>query len=371
MDSQSKTPIEITEHSQTVEFELNKDKYKLTISNNSNKIQFKLEDLLSLKKSEYFLQTNLKELQKRNRFFLLFQNIEEVSKSLIKLVNNSNINISKEDKQCQFIIKNPITDEEFYIEFEKIKKNSKDVDEEEVKGSIPLIAELKKKIENLEKSNQDLEKRVESLEEKIESVKNIETKVEVLKSAKKKVENEDEDEDEEEQVDDKIQIFKSSLISKKEEKVIRGFIGGQILSAELIFDTASDGDSIDAFKKKVTDQSPTLFIIKTDFGQVFGGYATSNWIENKFIADYKSFVYTLNPNQKYNVTMPKFGLFGYNYQENIMFQFGSVCFRVDGNCTKTKNNLVRGSNYEKGFINFIEGDHKFRVSRLEIFRVNF
>ena len=369
MASKSKTPLEISEHTQTVEFDLNKDKYKLTISNNSNKIQIKLEDLLSLKKDVYFLQTSLKELQKINRFFLLFENLEEVNNSLIKLVNKNNISISKETGKCQFIIENPINDEEFSIELEKTQDDSKDTDEEEAKDSIPLIAELKKKIEQLEKNKQDLEKRIESLEEKLQGGSNIVTTPKVLRSGKKK--QEEEDNEEEELINSNIQIFKSSLISKKDEKVIRGFIGGQILSAELIFDTATDGDSIDAFKKKITNQSPTLFIIKTDFGQIFGAYATSNWIEKKYIADSKAFVYTINPNKKYNVTMPKFGLYGYDQQENIMFQFGSVCFQIKGKCTSDRINLARGSSYEKGFLDFIPGDHKFRVSRLEIFKVNF
>ena len=65
-------PLEITDQSETIEFELNKEKYKLTISNNSSKIQFKIEDLLSLKKNKYFLQTNLKELQNIDRFFFNF-----------------------------------------------------------------------------------------------------------------------------------------------------------------------------------------------------------------------------------------------------------------------------------------------------------
>ena len=52
MASKSKTPLEISEQSETVEFELNKEKYKLTITNNSNNIQFKLQDLLYMKKNK-------------------------------------------------------------------------------------------------------------------------------------------------------------------------------------------------------------------------------------------------------------------------------------------------------------------------------
>ena len=359
MASKSSTPLEITDQSETIEFELNKEKYKLTISNNSNKIQFKLEELLSLKRNQYFIQTNLKELQNIDRFFLMFENLQEVNESLIKQVKKNNIDISKDGNLLKLKIKNPVNDKEFTIELNKIKSDSNDVDEKEINDSLPLVEELRKKID-------DLEKRMETLEQKLEGSQNLEKSVPVLRSHKKV-----EVEEEEEEPDDGRQLFKSNLIGKKEEKVIKGFLQGKLLSAELIFDTAKDGDSIDAFKTKIAGKFPTLFIIKTDIGVTFGAYATSTWVENKFIPDYNSFVFTLNPNNKYKVTTPKFGLFGYNYKENIMFQFGGVCFRIEGNCTKTNNNIVRGSNYEKGFINFIQGDHKFRVSRLEIFKLTF
>ena len=365
MTSKSKTLLEISEQSETVEFGKGKEKYKLTITNNSNNIQFKLQDLLSMKKNEFFLQTNLKGLLKINRFFNFFENLQEVNQSLIKLVKTNNIDISKEDKLCKFIIKNPINDEEFYLELPKTSKDSKD-DDQEINDSIPLVEELRKKIENLENSNKDLEKRVEDLEQKIENVKNIETKVEIIKSSKKV-----NDEEEEEVVDDGIQIFKSNLIGKKDEKAIKGFLQGKLLSSELIFDTAIDGDTIDSFKKKCVGQFPTLFIIKTDFGQIFGGYATSAWKEMGPISDYNSFVFTLNPNKKYAVKNARFALYGFNIKENTMFQFGSVCFRVEGGCTKSGSNIIRGTHYEPGFINFIQGDHKFRVSRLEVFKLNF
>lgn len=360
MATKSSTPLEITDQSETIEFELNKEKYKLTISNNSSKIQFKIEDLLSLKKNKYFLQTNLKELQNIDRFFLIFENLNEVNQSLIKQVRKNNVDISKDGNVCKLKINNPVNDKEFTIELEKTKSDSKDSDEKEINDSLPLVTELRKKID-------DLEKRMENLELKLDGVQDIEKNVGVLRSHKKKVE----EEDEEEEPDDGRQLLKSSLIGKKEEKIIKGFLQGKLLSAELIFDTAKDGDSIDAFKTKVEGKFPTLYIIKTDIGVIFGAYATSTWVENKSIPDYNAFVFTLDPPNKYKVTLPKFGLFGYNYKENIMFQFGGVCFRIEGNCTKSNTNVIRGSHYERGFIDCIKGDHKFRVSRLEIFKLTF
>ena len=357
-------PLEITEQSETIEFEFGKDKYKLTILNNSNYIQFQIDDLLSSKKDEYFLQTNLKSLQKKNRFFLLFTNLQEVNQALIKQVKKNNVSISKNSNICLFKIKNPINDEEFEIELEKTQKDFEEGTEEEIKDSSPVVSELMKKIEVLENQNKEFEKRLEALEDQIENVKNIEKTVEKVKT--KKIGDEEEDE-----IDDSVEVFKSNIINRKEERAIKGLIQSKILSTELIFDTAKDGDTLEAFRKKCADVAPTLIIIKTDIGVIFGGFASVGWKNNGPIPDYHSFVFTLNPNKKYKVTMPKFGLYGPNDKENIMFQFGCVCFRVEGNCTKHNNNVVRGSGYEKGIIDFIQGDHKFRVSRLEIFKINF
>ena len=166
-------------------------------------------------------------------------------------------------------------------------------------------------------------------------------------------------------------IFTSNIIKHKEENVIKSWFNTNILSAELIYDTTRDGDSIEDFKNKCFGQFPTLVIIRTDMGFMFGGYATTAWKENGPITDYNSFVFSFNPDKKYNVLMPRFALFGSNAKEKVLFQFGSLCFRIEDNCTKTGNNVIRGSGYEKGLIDLIKGDHKFRVSRLEVFKINF
>ena len=161
------------------------------------------------------------------------------------------------------------------------------------------------------------------------------------------------------------------IIKNKEEKIIKSWFNTKILSAELIYDTTTDGDTINDFKKKCFGQFPTLIIIRTDMGFMFGGYATTAWKENGPLSDYNSFVFSFNPDKKYNVIMPRFALFGCNEKEKVLFQFGSLCFRIEDNCTKTGNNVIRGSGYEKGLIDLIKGDHKFRVSRLEVFKLNF
>ena len=344
--SKTKKSIEIMDESNTIEFEVNKDKYKLSIKNNSNQITFKLEDLSSSK--EYSLEKTFENLQEMNRYFLYFQDPSDLCINLIKQVKKNNISVSKDSNSCNLIIKNPITDEEFFLTMEssKTQSSSNQILQEISSSSSPEISSLIKKVE-------DLEKRMQDLESKIGDGKNIGALTSLDEN------------------DDGEKVFNSNIIKQKEEKVIKSWFNTKILSAELIYDTTTDGDSLDDFRNKCYGQFPTLILIRTDMGFLFGGYATTAWKENGPISDYNSFVFSFNPDKKYNVTMPRFALYGCNTQEKILFQFGSLCFRIENNCTKSGNNVIRGSGYEKGLIDLIKGDHKFRVSRLEVFKINF
>ena len=334
--------IEIIDESNSIEFEVNNEKFKLIISNDQTKIQIILQDLSS--SAEYFLEKTIEDLKKINRYFSIFSDSGDLSVNLIKQVKKNNITIAKDSDYYNLQIKNPITDEDFTLKLEKSQTMiSETQDGKEIGGSTELVTKLKKKIE-------DLEKRMQELESKIGEGKNIGAMSE--------------------EIDDE-KIFNSNIIKHKEEQVIKSWFNTKILSTELLFDTNVDGDSIDDFKSKCVGQFPTLILIKTDMGFLLGGYATTAWKENVSLTDYNSFVFSFNPDKKYNVTMPRYALFGCNAKENVLFQFGSVCFRIENHCTKSGNNVIRGSGYEKGLIDLIKGDHKFRVSRLEVFKLNF
>ena len=353
--SKAPNPIEINnfENSEIIELENSQNKkLKFIISNNSSLIQLIIEDLISFPKQEYFFVSTLEELQKLNRYFLFFQNIKEVSQTLIKLSKNKNLNIIIENNICKIIIKNQINDEEFIIELSKKEKDIK----QEIESFIPLMLELKTKIEKLEnennllkQKNENLEKRIAILENKFENSPN--------QSAKK--------------INSKI--LKSNIINEEEKKIILNWIPSKLISIELLFYTDRDGDSIDSFKNKCEGKSPTLVIIQTTTGIIFGGYASKAWIEGRSITDYNSFIFSLEPPKKYNVISPENALFGYRYND-IMFQFGCCCFQIKGNCTIHNDNYIYGSDYEGGFKNIFKGEKDeryFTVKRMEIFLVNY
>ena len=340
--AKSSKSYEILDETSAIEFEINNEKYKLIISSNQNKIQITLQDLSS--SIEYFMENTLEDLKKFNRYFSIFSDAGDLSNNLIKQVKKNNITIVKDSDFYNLQIKNPITDEDFFLKLEKSQSIISETQNTNVTSDSPeLVTKLKKKIE-------DLEKRMQDLESKIGEGKNIGVISEEID-------------------DDKI--FNSNIIKHKEEQVIKTWFNTKILSTELLFDTNVDGDSIEDFRSKCIGQFPTLILIKTDMGFLLGGYATTAWKENASLTDYNSFVFSFNPDKKYNVTIPRYALFGSNEKENLLFQFGSVCFRIENHCTKSGNNVIRGSGYEKGLIDLIKGDHKFRVSRLEVFKLNF
>ena len=158
--SKTKKSIEIMDESNTIEFEVNKDKYKLSIKNNSNQISFKLEDLSSSK--EYSLEKSFENLQEMNRYFLYFQDPSDLCINLIKQVKKNNISVSKDSNSCNLIIKNPITDEEFFLTMEspKTQSSSNQILQEISSSSSPEISNLIKKVEDLEKRMQDLESKI-------------------------------------------------------------------------------------------------------------------------------------------------------------------------------------------------------------------
>ena len=383
--SKAPNPIEIInfENSETIELENNQNKkLKFIISNNSSLIQLIVEDLISFPKQEYFFVSTLEELQKLNRYFLFFQNIKEVSQTLIKLSKNKNLNIIIENNICKIIIKNQINDEEFIIELSKKEKDIK----QEIESFIPLMLELKnkneklenennllkQKNENLENKNQNLVKRFLKLEKKYVNLKNqlikMEKKYENLINQYTKIEKK--------YKNLTIQLIKkinSNIINDEEKIIILNYIPANVISTELLFDTDRDGDSINSFKNKCEVKRPTLVIIQTTTGIIFGGYASKAWIEGRSITDYNSFIFSLEPPKKYNVISPENALFGYRYND-IMFQFGCCCFQIKDNCTIHNDNYIYGADYEGGFKNIFKGgkdERYFTVKRMEIFLVNY
>ena len=147
--------FEVKDESNSIEFEVNNEHFKLIISNDQKLIQIILQDLSS--STEYFLEKSLEDLKKLNRYFSFFSDPSELAISLIKQVKKNNITISKESDSYNLEIKNPINDEEFILKLDKSQSITSGTENtKEVKDSPELVSKLNKKIEDLEKRMKEL-----------------------------------------------------------------------------------------------------------------------------------------------------------------------------------------------------------------------
>ena len=206
--------------------------------------------------------STLEELQKINRFFLIFENINDISETLIKLAKEKNLKLEKNDDILKIKIKNQIIGNEFSIQLKEKEKELK----HKIDNIIPLFTEFNKRIENLEKIIKDLTDKNEELLKQNKDLENknniLEKRIEILEKKAKS-------------------IFCSNIINKNDEQVILNWIPNEAISAVLIFDTYRDGDSIDSFKNRCEGKSPTLVIAKTTKNIIFGGIYNSTLEKKK------------------------------------------------------------------------------------------
>ena len=75
-----------------------------------------------------------------------------------------------------------------------------------------------------------------------------------------------------------------------------------ILKFNLLYQISRDGDNISTFYNKVKNKYPTLILIKSKLGFIFGGYTTNTWEPT---SDYKrdeySFLFSLSNKKKYSI----------------------------------------------------------------------
>ena len=64
------------------EYQSNDKKYKFKISNNKSLIYFEIEEINIFPKQDFNIYLNLEQLSKINKFFLQFENLNEISESL-------------------------------------------------------------------------------------------------------------------------------------------------------------------------------------------------------------------------------------------------------------------------------------------------
>ena len=160
--------------------------------------------------------------------------------------------------------------------------------------NIPLnnikFKEIIFKIEQKKKSDKD---KIDELYEIIKELKQeniyLKNKIEELLNFKKEIE------------DEKKRINNSNIINDNNDykKYLKNWISpNQIVKTELLMRLSRDGDSVQTFHNLCDNISPTLVLVESLNGNIFGGYTTCQWDRSgQDKRDGKTFLFSLTKNK--------------------------------------------------------------------------
>lgn len=352
---------------------------------NINNIENNKNDNDDINKIYYEGKYTLKQLILNNKFFNIFDSIEEVITEIIDLLDNNieqNINIYFENNNFDKLflkIKFPFLvkkNKDIILELFCKGINKKNINEYFYK-EILLIQKtddiLEKEIEELKKQNEIINNRLYKLENLIEK-ENKNNKIEVYFN---QIENKEMN----------TNIIDSYIINKKQ---YIDFLNNRLLQDKdvpkgknviykLLYRSSKNGENSKTFHDLCDNYPQTLTVIKTTKGNIFGGYTEQTWKDTDINKrgllknDNKAFLFSINKKKIYNIYFEQPAIWCHE-------SYGP-CFYGKGNFTIyskekllngiMKTNKVKESTYigmEKDF-ELTDGEQAFKALEIETFQI--
>ena len=332
------TPIEFTN---SEEYSVDNES-KIIISYNDSSISFAVKKS-SLPPKDYKIITSIEKLYKLDKLFLNFDNSKDLVNWIINSLKQKNSSIKFLDNKCIIQMKNPISNKIFELNLNETEKD------------------LNSRVNNLETIIAEQNKKIISLEERIKKLEDIINKYEEKEKEKERLEKEKEEK--------LISFSGTEILNNESKKMLLSWLPRKPIKITLLLNSNIDGDSTSTFMDKCNGKCPTLAVIKTTKGNIFGGYTTQLWKQGE-VQDKNAFVFSIDKKKKYNIKEPEhaigfsndYWLFGYSYN-------AIVCCN---NCTKTNYNYVGNKTYdipEQYELN--RGEKDFTVKSFEIYHIEY
>lgn len=98
-----------------------------------------------------------------------------------------------------------------------------------------------------------------------------------------------------------------TLLSNEQEKILFDFCGKTYTNSQLLYKASRDGFDVNAFQNRYNNQTPTIIIIRSNNGYLFGAYTCVPWNSNDAnVGNDDAFLFTLtNP---HNIPPTKYPL---------------------------------------------------------------
>ena len=326
-----------------VEFENSEEYYidkdlKFKISYNDQSISFLVSKSL-FPRIEYKKILSLEQLYELDKLFNNFESTKDLVNWIINSFKQKISSIKFLDNKCILQMKNPISNKLFELNLNETEKD------------------LNSRVNILEAIISEQNTKIILLEERIKKLEDIINKYEEKESEKEK----------EEQL---ISFSGTEILNNESKKMLLSWLPRKPIKITLLLNSNIDGDSTSTFMDKCSGKCPTLAVIKTTKGNIFGGYTTQLWKQGK-VQDRNAFVFSIDKKKKYNIKNPEYAIgFENNYFWMFGYSYNTIVCR--NNCTKTNDNYVDNKSYdipEQYELN--EGERNFTVKSFEIYYIEY
>ena len=160
----------------------------------------------------------------------------------------------------------------------------------------------------------------------------------------------------------------SKIINLDENELIYKWLPNNISSISLIYRMSDDGNSFATFHQKCDNQFPALFIAKSKNKCKFGGYTFIGWNSNSsgYLADNKSFLFSLDKKQKFEIQDNKNTIGCY---KDRGVDFHNDCYFYQSNMTECYSNGNYSYLKGKGRVLADNKENTFTVEEVEVFKI--
>lgn len=321
------------------------DIYKIQLSNLENSILISCYEEKSIPKITYEQSFTLEQLQNEHKFFKMYDTIEESLPDITTIFEEKKIKIETGTNYLNLILILPVKlKDELLLKLPQVEINEQQL----ISNLLSVVKSLSKKVDHLTQEL-NLIKRIPTIQNLLKRISN--TLIGDIITKK----------DEEEWL---IEEILKDLNYEKDKKP----------NIILIYKATQDGDNLTDFHKCCDNCNNTLILIKSQNGNIFGGFTTQYWnniiqIKNNSIKeknDDKAFLFNLNNKNIYKSKTGK----GICTNSSHLIIFGSINnyeLYVQKNCLSSGGYCQTGSTFSSNV--YVAGNSNFSVSELEIYQI--
>ena len=352
---------------------------------NEDKLKFILLNKKTKDTKKYFSIYTLNDFKKLNKYFKMFDDLNELENDLINTIKENKIDIIKAtENEISFNLK-VLSRNDNNVIF-KLKKA--EIDE---KDKINILSE---KIEELEKNNEikdkkliELEKNNEIKDKKLIELENKVTNIlQIIEDKNKKIESLEKDINELKKyfnnfnrdnrpINPKYEniLNNSNIFRNKEEiQLLLNNISNNPKNLKLLYNSKIDGENIEKLIDTYTGKNDLIFLVKTIKSKRFGGYAHECFERNNFEkSDKKAFLFNLDTKQIYKSNGKDLSIWrGSITFDSINFGTGTD-LRIFHKFLSVDNKTLQVY-YDYNYNNdeyALNREKYFRISHLEIYQI--